>query len=151
MSILAKLTVTPLLYACGILLAALLATGAYAAVLSARLDTAQADVRAADGATTTARTERDAWKTKAAELGSANTAYGTAVRQLMEELERAQQESKRIDAAGQQAVANAQAAQADAERTLTRMAAQLQAQAREPDCARALNELVRACPAMEGY
>ncbi len=151
MSLLAKLTVTPLLYACAGLFAALLATGAYAAVLDARLGTAQAHAATATADRNTARTERDAWKGSATDLTAANVAYGAAVTTLITELERAQAETTRIEAAGQQAVANAQAAAADADRALALMTAQLQAQARQSDCARALDQLVRACPRFEGY
>jgi type IV secretory pathway TrbL component len=150
-SILAKLTVTPLLYVCGFLLAALVATGAYAAVLDVRLDAAQSAVAAATAERGTARAERDAWKVRAGELTAANAAYGSTVATLQRELSDAQREAARVDAAGRAAVAAAQAAAADAERTLARMAAQFQKQARVPDCARALDALVLACPAMEGY
>lgn len=151
MSILAKLTVTPLLWACGLLLAALVAAGAYAAVLDVRLGAAQASVTAAKAERDTARTERDAWKLAADAAASANNAYGSAVTVLQAELKRAQGESRRMDEAGQQAIAAARADAADAERALAAMAAQIQTQSRVPACALALSRLEAACPAFSGY
>ena len=151
MSLLSKLTVTPLLYACGVLLVALLSVSVYAVITGERLDAAQSRVDAANSERDTAATEREAWKRRAGELVEANQAYGDTVAMLQRELRDAQRETARIDAAGRAAVAAAQAAATDAERTLAAMAAQFQAQARQPDCARALNVLAQACPAFEGY
>ena len=151
MSLLARLTVTPLLYACGVL--ALLSIG-----LSVALALARADVRAVTaeaGAVNeelhAAQTERDAWKGKADGCVAANEAYADVVGTLNGELELAQSERRRLEKEGRAAIAAARAEARDADRTLKRMAAQFQAQSREPSCAAAVARVAQACPAFEGY
>ena len=151
MSFLAKVTVTPLLYACGALLVALLAAGVYAAVLNSRLDTAHAEKGAAESSRDAAITAREAWKQRAAEGVDAIAAHKAVTAAMRAEIERAQGEAKRRDAAARKSVAAAQAEAQDADRTLARMAAQFQAQARQPDCTRALAAVAIACPNMKGY
>jgi len=148
MSIVSKLTVTPLLYACAALAIALAATGF---VMSGKLDTAKAEAKAAESSRDTARTERDAWKKSAADNATAVAAHQQVTATLRAELERVQGETKRRDAAAREAIAAARAEAQDADRTLARMAAQFQAQSRQPDCARALAAVATACPALGGY
>ncbi len=151
MSLLAKFTVTPLLYACGVLLAALIASGIYTAVLNGDLDTARAEVSAAQSARDTAITERGAWKQRAAESADSIAAHQQVTAAMRTELERVQGEAKRLDAEARKSIAAANAEAQDADRTLARMAAQFQAQARQPDCTRALAAVAAACPAFRGY
>lgn len=151
MSLMAKLTVTPLLYACGAL--ALLSVGLGVALALARADVRAitAEAGAANEELYSAQTERDAWKGKAAGCVESNEAYADVVGTLNGELELAQQENRRIKAEGQAAIAAARAAARDADRTLKRMAGQFQAQSREPPCAAAVARVAQACPAFEGY
>lgn len=153
--ILSKLTVTPLLYLCGALLAGLIATGIRASVLSDRLEAAASVVIAQHNSHVaelkTVETERDAWKKAAGDYATAVAAHQSVTAALRAELERVQGETKRRDAAAREAIAAARAEAQDADRTLARMAAQFQAQSRQPDCAHALAAVATACPAMRDY
>jgi len=151
LSLLSKLTVTPLLYACGAL--ALLSVGLSVALHVRGADLAAAQARTGEVAAErdAAVTERDAWKGEAERRGEANEAYADVVGTLHGELKLAQGERRRLEAAGRAAVAAAQAEARDAERTLQRLAAQFQAQSRVPDCAAATARVAQACPAFEGY
>lgn len=149
--ILSKLTVTPLLYAIGVLLAALIATGFYASVKSAQAATAAATADTRKAERDTAITSREAWKKAAGDYAAAVAAHQNVTAALRAELERVQGETKRRDAAAREAIAAAHAEAQDADRTLARMAAQFQAQSRQPDCARALADVATACPAMRDY
>lgn len=151
MSIVAKLTVTPLLYACGALLLIALGLGVALKVATSNAAAAESATTAAHAATTAVRTERDAWKREAQTLKAANTAWGDVVKTLKVELAAAQGEARRVSAEGQRAVAQARDAARDAERTLSIMATQFQAQSRKPACAHALANLEAACPAFSGY
>lgn len=153
--ILSKLTVKPLLYVIGVLLGALIATGIRASVLNDRLEAAAKVVMAQHNAhvaeLASANTEREAWKKEASDNATAVTAHKQVTAALRAELERAQGETRRRDVAARQAIAAAQAEAQDADRTLARMAAQFQTQARQPDCARALSAVADECPALENY
>lgn len=144
MSLLSQLTVTPLLWACGALLATCIGLGV-------ALKVQAGDDAAALAQRDAAVTERDAWKGKAAGCVAANGAYADVVDTLQAELSRAHAERQRIREAGSQAVAAAQAAARDADATLDKFIAQFRAQASRPDCAAALAQLEQACPALEGY
>lgn len=151
MSLIDRFTVTPLLYACGILLVVCLGLGVALKLeasdvkaAEASRDTAQADKR-------TAETERESWKRRATELNAANLAYGTVLNGVKSELALCQGENLRLGAAGETAVSKAQAEARDAERTLAIFTAKFQTESRKPVCASALKALDAACPALEGY
>jgi chromosome segregation ATPase len=139
-----KFTVTPLLYACAALTIALVATGGYAKVQHAERDTARSE-RAA------AVTERDAWKSRANDLDAANSAWGITVTTLQNALAEAQGDLRTLREQDRRAIAQAQADAANADRTLQQFTAKYQAETRKPDCAKALQTLEAACPALSGY
>lgn len=151
MSILSKLTVTPLLYTSGALLLACIGLGVALHVKSSTLEAAEAQVGQVAAERDALATERDAWKLESAQCVEANEAYADVVGTLHGELQLAQGERRRLEAEGQAAIAAARADARDAERTLQRMAAQFQAQSRAPDCAAATARVAQACPAFEGY
>lgn len=151
MSLFAKFTVKPLLWASGALLLACIGLSIALVVANGQRDTAQADRDTAIAERDTAVTEREAHKQRSGELAVANAAYGEVVQQLQAALAEAQGENRRITAEGQRAIAAAQAEAADADRTLKAFTAQFQAESRKPTCARALAALGQACPALEGY
>lgn len=151
MSILSRLTVTPLLYACGALLALSISLGVALQVQGAKVDTAVAQRDTAVADRNTARTSRDAWKQRASELSSANAAYDVAIKGLGRVLKECQGENARISAAGEKAVAAAHAEARDADRTLKAFTAKFQSESRKPTCARALEAVGNACPNLEGY
>ena len=149
--LLAKFTVTPLLWACGLLLAAV-------AVLGGLLYTARADVAAARARTEAAAatagqraTERDAWKQAAEASAAAAGSWEAAFADMRVLLRQAQSEARRLDEAGKRAVAAAQAREVEANRTLDAWMARYANQVRVGDCAAALNAVQAACPAFEGF
>lgn len=142
--LLAKLTVTPLLWACGLLLAAVGVLGVQLQLKAGALDVATADVARV-------ATERDAWKSAASRSLAANQTLQGAFDRVHELLKQEQGERKRLDAEGRAAVARAQQAAADADRTLATWMARYADQVRVGDCAAALNAMQQACPAFEGY
>ena len=151
MSLVAKLSVKPLLYAIGMLLVvvaglstALFVQGGRVDVATAARDTARADQR-------TTVTEREAWKARASEVSAANTAYGVALSQLQAELTRAQEQATRVRAQAAHAQEVAQKETADAERTLHEFVTRYQVQSHVSDCARALDQVEAVCPAFEHY
>lgn len=146
-----KLTVTPLLYACGALLALSIGLGIALKLKAATAATAEAARDQAVAERNTARTERDAWKVRVDELTAANLAYADALGGVARELQSCQGENARISTAGQRAVAAAQAEARDADRTLKAFTAKFQSESRKPTCARALEALTAACPTLEGY
>lgn len=151
MSVLSKLTVTPLLYACGALLALSIGLGIALKVKAGQVSTAQAVRDTAIARRDTAITEREAWKRRAGELSAANRAYGNAVTGLQSTLTECQGENLRISAEGQRAIVAAQADARDADRTLKAFTAKFQNESRKPTCARALEALGASCPLLEGY
>lgn len=151
MSLLARLTVTPLLYSCGALLLIVLGLGVALKLKSGEVSVAEAATATAEADRDAARTERDSWKQHAIDLKAANRGYANVVGVLKQELALAQTEASRVEQAGQKAVEAAQADARDAERALTRMAAQFQTQSRKPACAQALAQMEAACPAFRGY
>ena len=149
--LLAKLSVKPLLWACGLLLAG-------CAVLGGLLYTARADVAAARAETDAAAatvgqrtTEREAWKQAARASQAAAGRWEAAFADMQILLRDAQGEARRLDAAGRQAVAAAQAREAEANRTLEAWMRRYAEQVRVGDCAAALNAVQAACPAFEGF
>lgn len=151
MSLLAKFTVKPLLWTCAALLVACIGLSIALVVADSKRDTAEAQRATAIAERDTAVTERESHKQRSGDLLQANAAYTNLVKKLLAELKEAQGENQRISAAGQRAVAAAQAEAADADRTLKAFAAQFQAESRKPNCARALAAVGQACPALEGY
>jgi hypothetical protein len=146
--ILSKLSVTPLLYAVGVLLVACAGLGGALAV--------QHQVHGGQLATVAAerndaRTSAAAWRTRAGELTAANAAHRHANDTLQRLLTEARGENVRLQDEGRAAIAAAQAAAADANRTLDTWLARYADQVRTGDCASALNAVQQACPAFNGY
>ena len=151
MSLLGRFTVTPLLYACGALLALSIGLGVALKLKGADVTAAEAATSVAEASRDKAITEREAWKSRAGELTAANLAYGSVVTGLREELALCQGENARIGQAGQLAIHRAQADARDADRTLAAFTAKFQTESRKPVCAAALSALDAACPALGGY
>lgn len=148
MGLLSAATVKPLAIALAIAVGALLLSNgvwwAHAATLEAGRGKAEADLG-------TRTTERDAWKQRAGELKAANTTYDVEFARLAQELKSAQAESARLRSAHSTALAAAEAAEADATRTLHAFMDRYATQLRAPDCASAMASVQRFCPALEGY
>lgn len=155
MSLLPTLTVKPLLYAIAVLALSLLLSNlgwwAHASSLGLQRDVADASRDAAMASLTAATTEKQAWKNKAGELAAANVAGQKVVDQLQRALQDAHAEQGRLQEEGRRAVAAAQAAADDADRTLKDFVDRYARQLRNPDCASALATVQRSCPAFEGY
>lgn len=145
----------PALYAIGVLALSLLLSNlgwwAHASALTLQRDVADASRDAADARVEAAGTEKQAWKNKAGELEIANLASQKTIDQLKIELAAAQGEKRRLQQDGQRAIAAAQAAATDADRTLKDFIDRYAKQLRNPDCAGALSVVQQACPALEGY
>lgn len=151
MSIVARLTVTPLLYACGVLLLVIAGLGVKLALVDGARDSAVSAQHAAEANTRTAITERDAWKQTAQGATSANAAAAAAIASLKRALQQQQQAARDNAAANAHAIAAARADAADADRTLQLFTAKFQRDSRKPDCARALAELDAMCPTLKDY
>lgn len=151
MSLLSRLTVTPLLYACGFLVLVNIGLAVALQLKAGDVATAEAATETAEAKRNTAQTERESWKRRAGELGTANRVYGLEMKGLQGELALCQGENQRMGQEGQTAIARAQADARDADRTLAAFTAKFQIESRKPQCAAALRELDAACPALEGY
>lgn len=155
MDLVSKFTVKPLLIAVVALLVLLLVSNGGWLVrtssLSAQRDVAKAESKAEKARADHVATERDAWKNKAGELATANSAAQESIASLTGELQKQQGENLRLQAEGEKAVAAAQADAADAERALKNFIDRYARQLRNPDCAGALSVVQQACPALEGY
>ena len=151
MKFLDKLTVTPLLYACGVLLLAVLGLTVRLHFVGADLDVAKAQVGTAESQRDAARTERDAWKQRAEDAQLANRAADAAIGSLHNALEQQQAQCAANQQANAKAIARARADAADADAALRKFTAQFQTESRKADGGRALAALERACPLMRGY
>jgi len=155
MSLLPTLTVKPLLYAIAVLALSLLLSNlgwwAHASSLGLQRDVADASRDVAVANLRVANTEKQVWKNKSDELALANLAGQKTIGTLQLELKAAQGEKHRLQAEGEKAIAAAQAAASDADRTLKDFIDRYARQLSNPDCAGALNVVQRACPALEGY
>ncbi|HET7655747.1 MAG TPA: hypothetical protein VFK18_01970 [Luteimonas sp.] len=151
MSLVGKLTVTPLLYACGALALLCVGLGTALALARAEVRTVTAEAGATYEELQSAQVERDAWKDKANAASSANASCTQGIESLTVTLDRQQKACRAAQAANQQAIAAARAEAADADAALQRFIAQFRAQTPETDCGRALAALDTVCPALEGY
>ena len=148
MNPLAAATVKGLAIALAVAVLLLLASNGTWFVHAAALESARDSARADLGNRTA---ERDSWKVRVDELSAANKAYGVAYGTLARELQAAQLENTRLQREGGEAIALAEAAARDADRTLKTFVGRYAEQLRHPDCASALANLQRFCPALEGY
>lgn len=151
MGILAKLTTTPLLWACGLLLVAVAALGVRVHMLGASVAAAESATAAAAARADQHIAERDAWKHTARTLQGAATKWETAFGIVHQLLTAAQGEARRLDQAGRAAVTAAREREAEANRTLAGWMQRYADQVRVGDCAAALNAVQQACPAFGGY
>jgi hypothetical protein len=146
-----RLTVTPLLWAIGILLVALAASSGYAYVLRADVVAAQAATAVAIAERDGARLERDTATTRGLEVANSARGWEAVAGERLTLLNACQTAAVTIREAGEQAVRNARAAARDAERTLDAFTKRYQVEARRPDCERARHAMAAACPALEDY
>lgn len=146
--VLSKLSVKPLLWAVGLLLVACAGLGGTLAVQQ-RWYGGQLATVAADR--DEARVSAAAWRTRAGELDMANAAHQHANATLQRLLTEARGENTRLQDEGRAAIAAAQAAAAEANRTLDTWMDRYADQVRVGDCASALNAVQQACPAFNGY
>lgn len=155
MSVLSKLTVKPLLWLAAAQFVVIAALCGLLALqqhwYDAKIETADARTETADAGANTARVERDAWKTRAAELDAANFAHQSVNATLRRLLGEAQRENTRLQDDGRAAVAAAEAAKDEADRTLAAWMGRYAEQVRAGDCAASLANVERACPAFGGY
>ena len=146
-----KLTVTPLLYACGALLLLALGLTVSLYVEGGKVDIAHAQRDTAQQRVVAVITERDAWKGKAQGAVEANQAAGEAIGSLKLALKAQQEQCSIIAADNTRAIARARADAADADRTLKLFAKKFQTESRKPDCDRARSAMEAACPALQDY
>ncbi|HZF97081.1 MAG TPA: hypothetical protein VEY92_02350 [Pseudoxanthomonas sp.] len=151
MSLLATLTVKPLLYVAGAQLLVIIGLMVALRLAHARVDIAQAQTEVAAAHQSRAERERDAWKQDAQSATAANSEWKSVVELLKAELRRAQLDMRLMDEASRKAVATARAEADDADRALKRFTGQFQVESRKPSCARALASLEASCPALSGY
>lgn len=142
------LSVKPLLWAIGVLLAGLVAQHLW---LSGRLALAEAARDTAQARVAALITSRDAFQQRTEELAAANADWGKTVDVLQAELERVQRDLRLLDQQSRQAIAAARAAARDADATLKKFVAQFATESTRPDCARALADLEAKCPALSDY
>ncbi len=148
MSVLDKLTVKPLLYALGACVLVIAALVAVQWVQSARHAAAIAQAeKAAEGW----QAQATGSNTRVQELQAANAGYGDTVALLQKELQAAQEQAVVIGQQQSAAVSAAEAATADAERTLKTFMNRYAVQSRKADCALALQQVEAVCPAFSGY
>ncbi|WP_298580580.1 hypothetical protein [uncultured Luteimonas sp.] len=151
MNWLSKLTVTPLLWACGLLLVAVAGLGVRVHMLGATADAAEAATEAAAARAAQHVAERDAWKHAAQASASAAGKWEAAFRNVQQLLRDSQAEARRLDEAGQAALSAAREREAEANRALASWTQRYADQVRVGDCAAALNAVQQACPAFGGY
>lgn len=151
MNIISKLTVTPLLYACGALLLVCLGLGVSLKLEAGKVRTAQAQRDTAQQRVVAVIAERDAWKHTAQSAAEANTAATDAIGSLRTTLAAQQQACGTVIAENQKALNAARNDAADADRTLKTFTRKFQTESRKPDCTRALSALEAACPALRDY
>lgn len=148
MSLLAKLTVKPLLYAVAALaLTVVVMAGIWwvqAGRASAALDVANA---VAESCASSDRANR----TRVRELEGANAGWEETTGVLRTELKAAQDQLVKVRAQGAAAVAAAEARAADADRTLASFMDRYAAQVKNTHCAQALQHVEAVCPAFSGY
>lgn len=140
--------VKPLLWVIGVLALGLIA-------LSVSLVVVRANARAAaatyEGDTAACAAQKDGATTRVSELVAANAGYGRTVAVLQTELLLAQKQAATLKQQSANALAAAQAREADADKTLKQFMNRYAGQARETRCALALTEVEASCPAFSGY
>ena len=151
MSIVSKLTVTPLLYACGALLTLALGQAVTLKLEAGKLDTANAQLQTAQQSVVTVIAQRDAWKLQAQGAVDANHAAGDAIASLKEALKAQQAQCTANQQANAKAVAAARAAAVAADQSLHLFTSKFQNESRKPNCAQALSAMEAACPALQDY
>ena len=144
----AVVTVKPLLWAIGVLALGLIALSVSLVVVRAN---ARAAVATYEGATAACAAQKDGATTRVSELVAANAGYGRTVAVLQTELLLAQKQAATLKQQSANAVAAAQAREADADKTLKQFLNRYAGQARETRCALALTEMEASCPAFSGY
>lgn len=147
-TLVAKLTVKPLLIAVGVLLLAVAALSAALAVQhyqhAAALSAAQARADALQVASAAASARVD-------ELTAANAGYGDTVATLQSALTHEQAQCAAVRKQSAKALSAAQAKAADADAALKTFTTRYASAAAAADCAQALNRLEAACPALRSY
>lgn len=136
------LTAKVMQYIAGVLLVLCVALGARGCGLSHKLDAAAAQRDAAV-------TERDAWKSKTEDALAANRAYDVIFEQQRLAAEEQQRLADAAAATARKAVANAQADERKAERSLAEYRRLFGS--KPADCDAALQALDRVCKVLEGY
>ncbi|KAF1697987.1 hypothetical protein CSC62_07530 [Pseudoxanthomonas jiangsuensis] len=147
-SLLAGVTVKPLLYAVGVLLLVIATMAAVwwvqATTSSAALDVSKAAASACNAADTANRA-------RVRELEAANQGWELTTATLQTELKAAQDQLVTVRQQGRAAVAAAEARAADADRTLSTFMARYAAQVKQAHCVQALQHVEAVCPAFSGY
>ena len=110
-----------------------------------------ADLRVSAADNSMVVTEREAWKSKAGELATANQGGQDIITALRAELKQAQGEARRLDAEGRAAIAAARAEAEAAARRMAEFSKRYAGQRAVPDCAGALAAVQQHCPQFEGY
>jgi hypothetical protein len=151
MSLLAKLTVKPLLYTLGVLLLVIAGLVATLHFMQAQVEVANAASASAIARRDAMATERDAWKGDAGRALLANADYQGVVKLLQTELTRCQGEARAMEESNHKAVAAARAEADDADRALKQFTRKFQMESRKPTCARALESMEASCPALSDY
>ena len=148
MKLLSTLTVKPLLWALGALAVVLIALSVGLFVTRAAAAAAAATY---EGAAVACAAEKGGATTRVAELATANAGYTRTVEVLQAELRAAQGQVVTLKQQSDTALAEAEAREADANKTLKQFMNRYAGQARETRCALALTDVEASCPAFSGY
>lgn len=139
-----KFTVTPLLYAIGVLVLLNIGTGALAWKRGIDVESATAKLRVA-------QQDADTANRHVAELGAANKAWEKTANDAIRVLDKMRQDATDLGIANANAIAAAEAAQVAIEKRVGTFAGKFNTESRKPDCAHALAAMQSACPNLEGY
>lgn len=140
-----SLGIKPALITAAVLLVVIAGMGFKLALVSSARDVAVANQGKAEAARDTAITERDAWKSKAGDVLTANRAYDHALAQLQEAAAEQNRVAEQQAQQAEKAIATSKAKAAAADRELAEFR-RLYGK-RPADCAAALQSLDRVCPA----
>lgn len=142
------LTAKPLLWAIGALVVVVIALSVSLFVMRAAAAAAAATY---EGAAVACTAEKSGATARVSELATANAGYSRTVELLQAELRTAQGQVVTLKQQSDTALAEAEAREADANRTLKQFMNRYAGQARETRCALALTEVEASCPAFSGY
>ncbi len=148
MSLVCSLTVKPLLYACAALVLLSAGLGVALTVQHYRAASTQSEL---EKQASEWRVDAGACHAQISQAKAANDGYVATVAQLQTALKEAQDQAATIQQQSTQAIAEADAAAADADKTLKAFMGKYAAQVKQTSCAQALQHVEAVCPALRDY